>query len=117
MYELSYSEKTAIVIENGVVQKYSPGTSNLKVFSTQDGRKLILSGDKGKWWEQSKKSTEYCEYAELWLGEYPYSSWAWAIRICKVSGKVEVSTIETCINCRGKTEQDLFREECLTYVA
>jgi len=117
--KFSFSEKVAVTLDNGVIEIWTPveysGEKRTKLFSKSIG-KCILSSDSGYTWKYYSMDAPYCEYYEYWMGEYPYSSWAWAIRKCKVTGEVIVESIETEINPRGETQQDRWRRECLSYV-
>jgi hypothetical protein len=116
MQQFSFSERTAITHESGKILVWTPPESvGGKVFRSSEGS-VILQSDGGSWWNFNKNEAQYCFYAEYWMGEYPYGSWAWAIRLCKVSGEVSVSILDTEINSRGLTEQDIWRGECRFYV-
>ena len=108
------SEKEAFTFEDGKVVRWSAnGRGKSQVFQAKNGTKMVLRSDQGRWWESNKKSADYCEWAEIWYGEFPYGSWAIGFR---VSGSgVEATEFETEINPRGMTAADRWRESCRTY--
>lgn len=116
MSHFNFSEKIALTVENGIPTLWRSLESGetTRVFKNSKG-KAILSPD-FQWWEREKKDAPNCEYAEIWLGDFPYGSWAWTIRRCKKTGSVVIGEISTDINPRGDTQQDKFRESCKTYV-
>lgn len=119
MIKINLDELVALTVEDGVITRWEAseysGSTNLRVF-VKDGKKIVLTGDGGYWWKQEAKEAAYCEYAQLWMGEFPYGSWAWSVRRCKVTGDVKVESIETSINCRGLSDSDAWEKECRAYV-
>jgi hypothetical protein len=115
MKSFSYAQRTAITSEDGKVELWNAyGAGRAKVFRHSKGA-VILKSDNGRWWVQSKKEAEYCQFAQYWVGEYPYSSWCFALRVCKITGEAVVTEIGTEINPRGGTESDLWEQECKAY--
>ena len=111
-------EKFAITEDEGVISMWGPveyANGLVKVFHKDGQKTLVLASDKGYHWKDSAKKAPYCEYHEVWFGEFPYGSWAYGIRKCLVTGEVKVSTFETEINPRGQTGQDEWRDDCRTY--
>lgn len=116
MKKFSFAERTAITVEDGKVELWSAdGSGRAKMFKNSKGS-AILKSDDGYWWSQFKKDAEYCHFAQYWMGEFPYSSWCFALRVCKVTGEATVTGIETEINPSGATESDRWVQECKTYV-
>lgn len=121
MQRFNFSESIALTVENGIPTLWTQCCSDSHLFKTQlfknsKGKAILVNHDQGSWWEREKQDAPHCEYAELWMGDFPYGSWAWTIRKCKVSGEVVVDSISTDINPRGMTQQDRFRQDCQTYV-
>lgn len=116
MKSFSYKHRTAITSGNGKVELWNAyGTGRAKVFRHSKGT-VILKTDDGRWWEQSKKDGKYCQFAQYWVGDYPYSSWCFALRVCKITGKAVVTAIGTEINSSGSTDSDLWVQDCKDYV-
>ena len=115
-----FSEKIAITIENGIPTIWEPahedsasGFKSGKVFTSEKG-KLVLRSDRGKWWEQNAKhESNGVQWAQLWLGDFPYGSWCWAVRL-DPDGKVTISEIATDINPSGPSESERWIQECKT---
>jgi hypothetical protein len=119
---LAKNETELVVItqdeRTGVILLWTPaqaGVQMQKVFEFKSGKKVFLTAVPG-WWQRSKKDAKYCEYYQLWLGEYPYSSWAISIRKCKVTQEVDIRIIDTEINGRGVNPSDGWEAECQAYV-
>jgi hypothetical protein len=109
-------EAVAVTADESGVQLWTAGySSNCKVFE-ENGRKKLLSGDSGYRWKKEKKTAKYCEYASFWFGDFPYSSWCYAIRRCLVTGEVQVSEIATDINSRGPSTHDRWIANYQSYV-
>jgi hypothetical protein len=116
MKSFSFAQRTAITSEHGKVELWSAdGAGRAKLFKNSKGA-AILKSDDGRWWDQSKKEAKYCHFAQYWMGEYPYSSWCFALRVCKITGEALVTAIGTEINPSGATDSDLWNQECKTYV-
>lgn len=117
MQRFNFSERIALTVENGIPTLWTQCSANShtqRLFKNSKGKSILAP--EGSWWEREKQDAPYCEYAELWMGDFPYGSWAWTVRKCKVSGEVVINAISTDINPRGMTQQDKFRQDCLTYV-
>jgi hypothetical protein len=117
MKKFSFNQRTAITTsEEGKVEVWTAdGTGRTRLFKNSKGA-AILKSDDGRWWDRNKKEADYCNFAQYWMGEYPYSSWCFALRLCKITGEAVVTAIETEINSRGATESDLWKQHCKTYV-
>lgn len=113
--KFNYHESIAITVENNQVIRWgADGTGQKKVFEGKHG-KAILTSDEGYWWQRNAKQAPNCQYAQLWMGDYPYGSWCWAIRIGN-DGSVDIESIETEINGRGESPSDQWVRECKTWV-
>ena len=111
-------DNTAIAFDGDRVVVYTPpryGYDAVPVRMT-DGRVLRLSGDDGWWWNREKEQTEYLSFAQFWLGEFPWSSFCWALRYHKDSKTFNIQEIETEINPRGLTESDRWLQDCRSYI-
>lgn len=116
--EFNREEKFAITEDEGVISMWGPPgyeETTAKVFHKEGKPSLFLVSDEGYTWNHEAKKAPYCEYFEVWFGEFPYGSWAYGIRKCLVTGEVKISTFETEINPRGQTGQDEWRDDCMTY--
>lgn len=117
MSYFDFNEKIAITTTGGSVCVWTPvGREESQVFTDTNGKKAVLKSDNGSWWDSHKKEAENCFYAQMWLGDYPYGSWCYAIRMCKVTGKVSISEITTDINPRGLSSSERWIQDCKTYV-
>jgi len=109
---------TAIVLDGDKVIVYTPpryGYDSVPVRMT-DGRVLRLSSDNAWWWDHSKEQTEYLSFAQLWLGEFPWSSFCWAVRYHKDSKTFTIEEIVTEINPRGLSDSERWLQDCRSYI-
>lgn len=115
----SQSEKTVLVQNaDNSLSLWTPaqhmGGEIRKVFEIK-GKKVLLSQKNIHWWRDRSKKAQFCEYYQHWMGDFPYGSWSWAIRLCKVTGTVDVQCIDTEINGRGINPSDRWVSECKSY--
>ena len=84
-------------------------------------KKVVLVSDRGTWfngddrWTEGAKVAEHCRYKAEWYGEFPYGSWAIAIRQCSETNKVSWSEFSTDINPRGLSDAERWEERCQEY--
>ena len=104
--EFCYSERVALTVEQNAVPTVwtAEGDGSPRVFGEGD-KKAILRSEDG-WWNRAKTTEPNgVEWAQYWMGEFPYGSWCWAIRRYP-DGRVTVRDIETEINPRGLSESE-----------
>lgn len=118
MQKFYFEEKIAVTTNNGLVEfwyeaKDKPG----KIFVDEHGRKAILASDNGRRWESAKQTAPFCEYMTVWLGDFPYSSFCWAIRRDLLTGHIRISEISTDINPSGLNATEKWKNSYRTYVS
>jgi photosystem II stability/assembly factor-like uncharacterized protein len=117
----SEKEKTAITVSpDGLIEVWVPaeykGEGKLsKIFTAKSGNKYVLVRDNGLWFKDAKEAA-FCKYKQLWLGEYPYSSWAFCVRQDKSTGHATVEVVETEINGKSTTPSDRWEQDCMAYL-
>jgi hypothetical protein len=119
MKKYNHKESFAVTSDNDTIEFWEPakaGAKKIKVFANKDGEKRVLASDGGFGWKHQAKKAQYCEYHQVWFGEFPYSSYCWAIQRCLLTGDVTIQTLYTEINPRGLTECEIWQKECQTYV-
>lgn len=110
------AEKVALTTENNQIIVWTEkGDGTPRIFTSEKGYKVLLKGDNGAWWEQKKIECKNCYYAQLWLGDFPFGSWCWAIKKCKTTKRVWVREIETDINPRGLSTSQQWIQCCEEY--
>jgi len=115
LLDFDASEKVALTEENGnIIFWTTEGGGKPRAFSSDRG-KAVLSGDGGYRWKNEKKEADNCFYGQIWLGDFPYGSWCWAIRQCKLTGEIDVKTITTDINPRGLSASERWIQGCKAY--
>lgn len=108
------SEKEAFTFEDGKIIRWSAEeTGKTQVFQAKNGEKMVLRSDNGSWWQNNKHVEVYCEWAQVWYGEYPWGSWGIGFRVS--GNEVYTDEFETEINPRGMTESERFVQNCKTY--
>lgn len=91
-------------------------TGESKLFIDREKKKVLHNyNDNLKNVKRNFTEAKHCYFTQLWFGEYPYGSWCWAIRLCKTTGTVKVSTITTEINPSGETDSDYWKRKCVEY--
>jgi len=114
----NHSEKIAITVsDDGQIEVWTASDrTGGRVFKSLAGQKAILSSDGGDRWNSRAEKAAFCQYHQIWLGEYPYGSWCYAIRQCLTTGEVVIHSIETEINPHGLTDSEVWLKECQSYV-
>jgi len=107
----------ALTLDKGIIEVWRSHTKSLKTKVFEYGsKKRILFSDCGYEFKDAKEAPG-CYYKQLWFGEFPYSSWSWSVRLCKTTGIVKISCIDTEINGRGVNPSDEWVARCKSYVA
>ena len=115
--EFDFNEKVALTVnEEGEISYWTDsGLGVSKVFSNGENKAVLHQVD---YWifEGASSSATYCDYLLMWFGDYPYGSWAYTIKKCKITKEVTIGEVSTDINSRGMTSADKFVQRCKAYV-
>jgi len=115
--EFDFNEKVALTVnEEGEISYWNANGSGIsKIFSNGKYRATLHKVD--SWiFKGVASSATYCDYLLMWFGEFPYGSWAYTIKKCKITKEVTIGEVSTDINPQGMTYSDRFVQRCKAYV-